>query len=291
MSSVDDWAQGVVSRRSPPPPPPPPLGIAAGAATISSLTVKTGQEDSAVAVTWSAGTQSVPSASDPSFFVTCVASGALCPTSPTFDISRPESQVLTDVTGLSAGTSYDCYVVAKSYNDVGVCSLPESISTEGPALLSNWKLVANLNGIESWDLRANLFWLGAVIRGSFSAETEGLIFEKGGTTYGVVLYIYQGVLYVQGGRGSNIGGSLELSYTVTSSISKIEFGIDFKNQWFKLAVNGLVVDEATQTSYTSYAAGGDLGGTGKIYGAAALYRGSPQALTKGTVTSCAIYTF
>ncbi|MCP3857712.1 MAG: amidohydrolase family protein, partial [Actinomycetia bacterium] len=93
----------------------------AAAPTISSVvSILDGQ--SAV-VTWSPGAVSAPAATDPSFYVACVASaGATCPTGLTFDVARPAGQTTTTVGGLTPGTSYTCYVVAKNWNGEEVCS-------------------------------------------------------------------------------------------------------------------------------------------------------------------------
>ena len=93
----------------------------AAAPTISSV-VPSVDAQSAV-VTWSPGVVSVPAATDPSFYVACVASaGATCPTGLTFDVARPAGQTTTTVGGLTPGTSYTCYVVAKNWNGEEVCS-------------------------------------------------------------------------------------------------------------------------------------------------------------------------
>ena len=66
----------------------------------------------------------------PAFFVTCVVSGTPCPESPTYDVSRPNGPITTDVTGLSSNTAYDCYVVAKNSQGDGICSNKVSTSTQ-----------------------------------------------------------------------------------------------------------------------------------------------------------------
>ena len=72
---------------------------------------------------------SVPPAGDPAFFVTCVTSGTPCPVSPSYNVSRPSGTTITDVTGLSMNTVYDCYVVEKSSQGTGVCSVAQTNST------------------------------------------------------------------------------------------------------------------------------------------------------------------
>ena len=93
----------------------------AAAPTISSVvSILDGQ--SAV-VTWSPGAVSAPAATDPSFYVACVAgAGATCPTGVTFDVARPATTTMTIVGGLTLSTSYTCYVVAKNWNGEEVCS-------------------------------------------------------------------------------------------------------------------------------------------------------------------------
>ena len=107
--------------------------VAPGPATMTSAAPTVGSTSSSVTIVWTPGTASVPAATDPSFFATCVTSGTACPTSPTFDINDPGAQTSTTVSGLSSGTTYDCYVVAKNPSGAGVCSAPQTATTTGTA--------------------------------------------------------------------------------------------------------------------------------------------------------------
>jgi len=98
----------------------------AGAPTITS--VVQGRKSSIVDVTWQPGSDSIPSAADPAFFVTCVSSGAACPT-PAFDENRPSGATTTQVTGLSANVTYTCYVIASNAAGNPVCSSPTQFQT------------------------------------------------------------------------------------------------------------------------------------------------------------------
>ena len=84
---------------------------------------------SGTSVTWTPGKNSDPPARDPAFFVTCVSSGTPCPSSPAYDVSRPPGTITTVVGGVPPNAVYDCYVVAKNYNGIGVCSQKETVST------------------------------------------------------------------------------------------------------------------------------------------------------------------
>ena len=105
----------------------------ATAPVVDSVALKPGQESTTVVVTWTPGTDSVPYATNPSFVVSCVPRGTPCNPSPDFandGVDRPAGQTSTDVTGLTANTAYDCYVVAKSGSALeGVCSTNSSIAT------------------------------------------------------------------------------------------------------------------------------------------------------------------
>ncbi|KAI8109752.1 hypothetical protein M9434_001031 [Picochlorum sp. BPE23] len=85
--------------------------------------------DVSVSVTWTPGIDSAPPAGDPAFFVTCVTSGTPCPVSPAYNVSRPSAATTTIVRGLLTDTSYDCYVVAKSSQGNGVCSIMKNVTT------------------------------------------------------------------------------------------------------------------------------------------------------------------
>eukprot|EP00889_Picochlorum_renovo_P006866 jgi/Picre1/33896/NNA_001375.t1 len=122
IGSVDDWAEGVVSRRSPPPLAP----TSATAPTILSTT--SSSDPFEVLLTWTPGDDSFL-AGDPAFFATCVTSGTPCPVSPAFDENRPSGTTTTTVTGLLIDTSYDCYVVAKNSQGNGVCSNMKTFTT------------------------------------------------------------------------------------------------------------------------------------------------------------------
>ena len=119
----------------------PPFPASTTAATIVSATPKTGSETDTLVVTWVPGDDSVPPAGDPAFYVACVLGGSPCPSSPIFDVDRPLGvEEITDVAGLTEGTLYDCYVVAKDWDGTGVCSEPAQVSTyqrvSAPAILS-----------------------------------------------------------------------------------------------------------------------------------------------------------
>jgi len=109
--------------------------VASGAPTLT-VSLKSGSTSSSVDIVWTPGADSIPSAGDPSFYPTCVTAGTSCPTSPAFYTARPAagSQVTTTLSGLAAGTAYDCYVVAKSAVGSNVCSAVQQITTTGTAV-------------------------------------------------------------------------------------------------------------------------------------------------------------
>ena len=112
-----------------------PPSVDATAATISAVATTALSQETSIDVTWTAGTDSSPAATGTNtFYVACVASvGATCPTGVTFNDARPAGQTTTTVGGLTPGTSYVCYVVAKNWNGAEVCSLASSAVTTAAA--------------------------------------------------------------------------------------------------------------------------------------------------------------
>jgi hypothetical protein len=158
-------------------------------------------------------------------------------------------------------------------------------------ILLGWPLYNTIGGGQQDSDTRSMKSLGADISGSFPLNTKGIIYEKGGTGYGTVIYMVNGTLYVQSGAGNVQGGTVELSYTPTSTISNMKFAIDFTNQTYILAVNGAVVGTNTNT-YDKLACGTNTGGTSNEYGGStAVRRDTQKALLNGFVTSCSLYSY
>eukprot|EP00889_Picochlorum_renovo_P008499 jgi/Picre1/35529/NNA_002990.t1 len=158
-------------------------------------------------------------------------------------------------------------------------------------ILLGWPLYNTIFGVGPDSDTRSMKSLGADIVGSFPLNTKGIIYEKGGTVYGTVIYMVNGTLYVQSGAGGVQGGTVELSYTPTSTISNMKFAIDFTNQTYILAVNGAVVDRNTGT-YDRWACGTNDGGTSNEYGGStAVRRDTQKALLNGLVESCNLYSY
>jgi len=136
-----------------------PPSVDAIAATISLVATTAGSPATSIDVTWTAGTDSSPAATGATtFYVGCVASaGATCPTGVTFNVARPAPTTTTIVGGLTPGTSYVCYVVAKNWNGAEVCSTVSSAVTTAagtsavaPTISSVVSSVDGVSGIVTW---------------------------------------------------------------------------------------------------------------------------------------------
>lgn len=158
-----------------------------------------------------------------------------------------------------------------------------------PNPFSGWTSFETLSGsMQGSDTRA-LQSLGADISGIFPLDTRGIIYEKGGTGWGTVLYMFDGTLYIQSGAGNTVGGSVELSYTPTVQITTIQFVIDFPQGEYMLVVNGQTVDTRSG-SYAPYVCGTNVGGTGNQYGGStAVRRDTQTVLLDGSVTTAILY--
>ena len=129
---------------------------------------------------------------------------------------------------------------------------------------------------------------------TISNTDDGVLMEAGGTGAGVILYVYDGVLYFQCGSGAAYGtGSTtaEVSYTLPTGEFDyvIEWSADTSNA--VLYVNGLEVD--SQTYFNSVLTGSDHGTVGEIWNSVAANRGGWVTGDLGTytntITKCDIF--
>jgi len=227
------------------------------APTVVSAAPKTGAEWDSVTIVWTPGADSVPSAGDPAFFVTCVPAGTACPTNPVFDINRPIGQRTDDVTGLSPSTLYDCYVVAKNSQGVGVCSSKVTATTannvvqqvSSPQILSGESLSASSEG---FGFPASLGFDG----------NYGSFWHSAWPTYNNGIYTGSVKTSVDGGQDVP-GEWLQIQFP--KSILMTKFSISPRSGWeHRMPYNGRVVasnDGSTWSTIKSW-----TGQSGYTYG-------------------------
>ena len=117
----------------------------------------------------------------------------------------------------------------------------------------------NINGTE------------AVIRSVLDMDdtTSNIIYETGGSGFGVCVYVYNGTLYAQAGDGSVAGGNTEVSFPIpadwTDDYSReVLVSLDVTGSISTLWVDGIRRSSNVSGSATSVA-GSDIGGTGRAY--------------------------
>lgn len=119
---------------------------------------------------------------------------------------------------------------------------------------------------------------------SITSSTTGILYETGGSGWGVVIYMYNGTLYAQAGSGTTGVGEVELSYTLgTTSVRNIMFSADSANK-AQLYVNSNLISEMSGLNFT-YLHGGDVGGTGAVYSSVAATRAFPVNSTDTALTN------
>tara|TARA_R110000822_G_scaffold23472_1_gene72554 strand:+ start:290 stop:895 length:606 start_codon:yes stop_codon:yes gene_type:complete len=159
--------------------------------------------------------------------------------------------------------------------------------TDGMTLTREW-LVGTTSYFDLSDITA----ASARVDVTASPTDTGVIMEAGGTFIGLVMYVYNGVMYFQCGEGSAFGsssGRAELSYTlpVGEDDYVFEWSADVSNA--VLYVNGLKVSEQTFTFQT--VAGGDAGAVGRIALDTPINRGGfvsthSASIYTNTITKC-----
>ena len=129
---------------------------------------------------------------------------------------------------------------------------------------------------------------------TISNADNGVLMEMGGSTYGLILYVYNSVLYFQCGSGNGYGtvsDRAEVSYTLPVGESDyiIEWSADTSNA--VLYVNGLVV--GSQAFSEIFVAGTNFGTVGEVESAAAVNRGGwttdGAGVYTNTITKCDIF--
>lgn len=109
-----------------------------------------------------------------------------------------------------------------------------------------------------------------------ASDNIGIIFEAGATGSGMVCYVYQNVLYFQGGSGAAnrvIGtNAMEAAYTITPGYYLIEGAARKNPNICRLYANGVQVAEGTATNISGNISGSDAGGILRNYNGTASNR-------------------
>ena len=104
------------------------------------------------------------------------------------------------------------------------------------------------------------------IEASVSPSDTGILLEQGGSGSGLVIYVYDGVLYAQLGTGSGAGPNSSrafLQHPLSETLQLIEVSASVVHGRGALYADGVLVE--TDTFNTSTLAGGDTGGLGRVY--------------------------
>nr|QOI90631.1 hypothetical protein HWQ62_00500 [Pyramimonas orientalis virus] len=151
--------------------------------------------------------------------------------------------------------------------------------------------------------------LGTIhVSGTFANNTRGVIYETGAHVRGTVIYVLNGTLYARSGHGAYVDGAVHVSYTIptNTTIHEILLSVQILSDSdpinrMDLWVDGTLVDSTTSTLFHEnnydtyqYMAGGDTGGTGRMYSQIAKTRDytfhkTGANLSNGTINWCNTY--
>jgi hypothetical protein len=130
---------------------------------------------------------------------------------------------------------------------------------------------------------------------AIDSDSEGVIFESGGGGPGVVLYAFDGTLYCQAGQGNVAGGTIEVSRTIPSTLSKtkktevgVSFDVSVTPSRARLFIDGVEV-YSTTSGATPSLSGPDLAGSGKKYGGLSVTRLTPYTDYSDTIYDVTLY--
>ena len=195
----------------------------------------------------------------------------------------------------SSPTAFRCLSgIVASIDNVSVKRLIEVADfiepvTQGMTLTEAWT-----NRGTAYSTLHNTTSASVRVDATISNTDDGILMESGATGFGLILYVYSGVLYFQCGGGSAYGTAsnrAEVSYTlpVGEFGYVIEWSADTSNA--VLYVNGLVV--GSQAFSESKLAGVDGGTLGEVESSVAANRGgwAPEGsgVYTNTITKCDIF--
>lgn len=162
--------------------------------------------------------------------------------------------------------------------------------TQGMTLSESWS-----NTYVHYETLKAATTASARVDATISGTDSGILMESGGSTYGLVLYVYDGVLYFQCGDGTDFGATsnrAEISYTLPVGQFNyiVEWSADTSSNAV-LYVNGVIV--GSQTFNYAFLAGNDRGTVGRMANAVADNRGgwtsSGSGVYTNTITKCDIF--
>jgi hypothetical protein len=162
--------------------------------------------------------------------------------------------------------------------------------TQGMTLTASWS-----NAQVHYDTIKSATTVSVRVDATISGTDSGILMESGASTYGLVLYVYNGVLYFQCGDGSDYGvasNRAEISYTLPVGQFNyiVEWSADTSSNAV-LYVNGVIV--GSQTFNNDFLAGSDRGTVGRMAGAVSVNRGgwtsSGSGIYTNTITKCDIF--
>jgi len=216
----------------------------------------------------------------------------------------------TDVSGGLGYVNTDTYLAYGGDGSVGRTFIPDEtygllIITEIDSMnllpqLQNIAGTVYLTGVQ--EDTAKIFYneerCVLVASVAIDQNTQGIIYEGGGSAVGFVLYATGGTLYCQCGTGSVVAGSIELSWTIPASLSTstpTEIGISAEvltsTSRMRMFVNTLEVAQTTTNLGNSYhIQGADRAGSGRIYNDFPVCRiSSAQATYTDTIYTVNLY--
>jgi hypothetical protein len=161
--------------------------------------------------------------------------------------------------------------------------------TDGMTLTASWVTRGT-----AYSTLSNATSASVRVDATISNTDSGILMEAGGSSDGLIMYVFAGVLYFQCGDGSAFGSGgsrAELSYTlpVGTTTPIIEWSADGSNA--VLYVGGVEVD--SQTFSNSLISGGDAGTVGRVANTCAVNRGGWSSDGagdfSGTIALCNIF--
>ena len=195
------------------------------------------------------------------------------------------------------------FTMMKGEEPVPVAPTPGPVTPPPPTsikpleILSNVPNSATLTGVQANSPSAFNAKKKAVLVATIAIDSnsEGVIFESGGTGRGVVLYAFDGTLYCQAGQGNVAGGTIEVSWTIPSTLSKtkktevgVSFDVSTTPSRARLFIDGVEV-YSTTSGATPSLSGPDLAGSGKKYGSLSVTRLTPYTDYSDTIYDLTLY--
>lgn len=188
--------------------------------------------------------------------------------------------------GIAAGFSTP-FAFSDFYNYAHITRSPYDLGTPAQTLIG---IQAAPSTILNTDTKCTIQVLGR-----FTENTTGVIYETGGATRGLAIYITSGgVLYCNAGVGGTATGSVEMSNTLATGtdIREITVGIELL-PYIRgtMYVNGSNVSSNVYGGqYSSGVSASGNSGTGQVYDTIRVTHGpTTSAIANGTILACNIW--